>query len=138
MARNVRYEDIHVGDKASLSKTISEYDVYAFAGVTGDFNPVHVNAEFAKNSLFKQRIAHGMISAGLIWAVLGTELPGIDTIYMNQELSFLAPVLYGDTLTATVECIEKDDKKHRIIFRTTVTNQNDKLVTDGKARVMKR
>ena len=137
MARNVRYEDIHVGDKASLSKTISEYDVYAFAGVTGDFNPVHVNAEFAKNSLFKQRIAHGMISAGLISAVLGTELPGIDTIYMNQELSFLAPVLYGDTLTATVECIEKDDKKHRIIFRTTVTNQNDKLVTDGKARVMK-
>ena len=138
MARNVRYEDIHVGHKASLSKTISEYDVYAFAGVTGDFNPVHVNAEFAKNSLFKQRIAHGMISAGLISAVLGTELPGIDTIYMNQELSFLAPVLYGDTLTATVECIEKDDKKHRIIFRTTVTNQNDKLVTDGKARVMKR
>ena len=138
MARNVRYEDIHVGDKASLSKTISEYDVYAFAGVTGDFNPVHVNAEFAKNSLFKQRIAHGMISAGLISAVLGTELPGIDTIYMNHELSFLAPVLYGDTLTATVECIEKDDKKHRIIFRTTVTNQNDKLVTDGKARVMKR
>lgn len=138
MARNVRYEDIHVGDKASLSKTISEYDVYAFAGVTGDFNPVHVNAEFAKNSLFKQRIAHGMISAGLISAVLGTELPGIDTIYMNQELSFLAPVLYGDTLTATVECIEKDDKKHRIIFRTTVTNQDDKLVTDGKARVMKR
>ena len=138
MARNVRYEDIHVGDKASLSKTISEYDVYAFAGVTGDFNPVHVNAEFAKNSLFKQRIAHGMISAGLISAVLGTELPGIDTIYMNQELSFLAPVLYGDTLTATVECIEKDDKKHRIIFRTTVTNQNDKLVTDGKARIMKR
>ena len=138
MARNVRYEDIHVGDKASLSKTISEYDVYAFAGVTGDFNPVHVNAECAKNSLFKQRIAHGMISAGLISAVLGTELPGIDTIYMNQELSFLAPVLYGDTLTATVECIEKDDKKHRIIFRTTVTNQNDKLVTDGKARVMKR
>ena len=138
MARNVRYEDIHVGDKASLSKTISEYDVYAFAGVTGDFNPVHVNAEFAKNSLFKQRIAHGMISAGLISAVLGTELPGIDTIYMNQELSCLAPVLYGDTLTATVECIEKDDKKHRIIFHTTVTNQNDKLVTDGKARVMKR
>ena len=138
MTRNVRYEDIHVGDKASLSKTISEYDVYAFAGVTGDFNPVHVNAEFAKNSLFKQRIAHGMISAGLISAVLGTELPGIDTIYMNQELSFLAPVLYGDTLTATVECIEKDDKKHRIIFHTTVTNQNDKLVTDGKARVMKR
>lgn len=138
MARNIAYDDIHVGDRASVSKTISEHDVYAFAGVTGDFNPVHLNAEFAKNSLFKQRIAHGMISAGLISAVLGTELPGIDTIYMNQELSFLAPVLYGDTLTATVECIEKDDAKHRIVFRTTVTNQHDKLVTDGKARVMKK
>ncbi|MCI1750778.1 MaoC family dehydratase [Megasphaera cerevisiae] len=138
MARSVMYEDIHIGDKASLSKTISEHDVYAFAGITGDFNPVHINAEFAKKSLFKQRIAHGMLSAGLISAVLGTELPGVDTIYMNQELSFLAPVMYGDTLTATVECVEKDDNKHRIIFRTTVTNQDNKLVTDGKARVMKK
>ena len=138
MARNMSYADIKIGDQASLSKTITEYDVYAFAGVTGDFNPVHVNAEFAKKSLFKQRIAHGMISAGLISAVLGTELPGIDTIYMNQELSFLAPVLYGDTLTATIECVEKDDAKHRIIFKTTVTNQEGKVVTDGKARVMKK
>lgn len=138
MARNVAYDDIHIGDTAALSKTISEHDVYAFAGLTGDFNPVHVNAEFAKDSMFKERIAHGMISAGLISAVLGTELPGIDTIYMNQELSFLAPVMYNDTLTATVECIEKDDAKHRIVFKTTVVNQHGKVVTDGKARVMKR
>lgn len=138
MPRSVAYDDIHIGDKASMSKTISEHDVYAYAGVTGDFNPVHVNAEFAKDSIFGERIAHGMISAGLISAVLGTELPGIDTIYMNQNLSFLAPVKYGDTLTATVECLEKDDAKHRIIFKTTVTNQNGKIVTDGKARVMKR
>lgn len=138
MPRNVAYDDIHIGDKAAMSKTISEHDVYAYAGVTGDFNPVHVNAEFAKESIFGERIAHGMISAGLISAVLGTELPGIDTIYMNQNLSFLAPVKYGDTLTATVECLEKDDAKHRIIFKTTVTNQNGKIVTDGKARVMKR
>lgn len=135
MARDIKYEDIHIGDSASLSKTISEYDVYAYAGVTGDFNPVHVNTEFAKDSMFKQRIAHGMISAGLISAVLGTELPGVNTIYMNQTLSFLAPVMYGDTLTATVECKEKNDEKHRIIFRTTVTNQNGKLVTDGEAKV---
>ncbi|WP_301860645.1 MaoC family dehydratase [uncultured Megasphaera sp.] len=138
MARDIAYDDIHVGDSASLSKTISEYDVYAFAGVTGDFNPVHINAEFAKDSMFQQRIAHGMLSAGLISAVLGTELPGINTIYMNQSLSFLAPVLYGDTLTATVECKEKDDAKHRIIFKTTVTNQHGKIVTDGEARVMKK
>lgn len=138
MARNVAYDDIHIGDTAALSKTISEHDVYAFAGLTGDFNPVHINAEFAKGSMFKERIAHGMISAGLISAVLGTELPGIDTIYMNQEVSFLVPVMYNDTLTATVECIEKDDAKHRIVFKTTVVNQHGKVVTDGKARVMKR
>ncbi|MCH4166555.1 MAG: MaoC family dehydratase [Megasphaera sp.] len=138
MAQNVKYDDIHIGDAATVAKTISEHDVYAFAGVTGDFNPVHVNAEFAKGSMFKQRIAHGMISAGMISAVLGTELPGVDTIYMNQELNFLAPVFYGDTLTALVECIEKNDEKHRITFRTYVTNQHGKVVTDGKARVMKK
>ena len=138
MAQNIMYEDIHIGDSASLSKTISENDVYTYAGITGDFNPVHVDAEFAKNSMFKQRIAHGMISAGLISAVLGTELPGINTIYMDQTISFLAPVLYGDTLTATIECAEKDDTKHRIKFKTTVTNQNGTVVTDGMARVMKK
>ena len=138
MAQDIPYEHIHIGDTASLSKTITEHDVYSYAGITGDFNPVHVNAEFAKQSMFKQRIAHGMISAGLISAVLGTEMPGVNTIYMNQQLSFLAPVFYGDTLTATVECKEKNDEKHRIIFQTTVVNQNGKIVTNGEARVMKR
>ncbi len=138
MAQDIPYENIHIGDTASLSKTITEHDVYSYAGITGDFNPVHVNAEFAKQSMFKQRIAHGMISAGLISAVLGTEMPGVNTIYMNQKLSFLAPVFYGDTLTATVECKEKNDEKHRIIFQTTVVNQNGKIVTNGEARVMKR
>lgn len=138
MARDVAYDDIHIGDKASLSKTISEHDVYTFAGVTGDFNPVHVNEEFAKQTMFKGRIAHGMLSAGLISAVLSTELPGINTIYMNQELKFLAPVHYNDTLTAEVECLEKNDEKHRLVFRTTVTNQDGTVVTDGQARVMKK
>jgi 3-hydroxybutyryl-CoA dehydratase len=138
MAQNIAYKDIKIGDKASVSKTVSEHDVYAYAGVTGDFNPVHVNAEFAKTSMFKQRIAHGMISAGLISAVLGTELPGISTIYMGQDLKFLAPVFYNDTLTAEVECIEKNDEKHRLVFRTTVTNQDGKIVTDGKAMVTKK
>lgn len=138
MARDIKYEDIHVGDMASLSKTITEHDVYSYAGVTGDFNPVHVNKEFASRSMFKQRIAHGMISAGLISAVLGTEMPGINTIYMNQQLNFLAPVFYDDTLTATVECKEKNDEKHRIIFTTTVVNQDGNVVTNGEARVMKR
>lgn len=138
MAQDIAYADIKIGDTSSFAKTITEYEVNSFAGVTGDFNPVHINAEFAKTSLFKQRIAHGMLSAGLISTVLGTQLPGINTIYLGQELQFLAPVFLGDTLTATVECLEKDDAKHRLVFRTTVTNQDGKIVTDGKARVLKK
>lgn len=138
MAQDIAYADIQIGDTSSFAKTITEYEVNSFAGVTGDFNPVHINAEFAKTSLFKQRIAHGMLSAGLISTVLGTQLPGINTIYLGQELQFLAPVFLGDTLTATVECLEKDDAKHRLVFRTTVTNQDGKIVTDGKARVLKK
>ncbi|MDD4588112.1 MAG: MaoC family dehydratase [Heliobacteriaceae bacterium] len=138
MALDPKFVDIKVGDKASLSKTVTEHDVYTFAGLSMDFNPVHVNAEFAKNSMFKQRIAHGMISASYISAVLGTTLPGINTIYLGQELSFRAPVFIGDTITATVEVIEKIEAKNRLIFKTTATNQDGKVVTEGKATVMKK
>lgn len=138
MVLDVKYEDIKVGDTASMSKTVTEHDVYTFAGVSGDFNPVHINAEFAKNSLFKERIAHGMLSAGFISAVLGTALPGVNTIYLSQELAFKAPVKIGDTVTATVEVIEKIDAKNRIILKTVVTNQAGTVVTDGKATVMKK
>ncbi len=138
MIRDVKFADIKVGDTASMSKTISEYDVYAFAGLTGDFNPVHVNAEFAKDTMFKGRIAHGMLSVGMISAVLGTSLPGVNTIYLAQELSFKAPVKIGDTVTATVEVLEKIEGKNRVILRTTATTQDGTLVIDGKATVMKK
>lgn len=138
MVRDIAFTDLKVGDKASMTKTISESDVYAFAGVTGDFNPLHVDATFAKTTIFKERIAHGMLSAGLISAVLGTALPGANTIYMGQELAFRAPVKFGDTITATVELAEKIEAKHRLIFRTTVVNQDGTLVTDGKATMMKK
>ncbi len=138
MVRDVSFAEISIGDKASMTKTVSEHDVYTFAGVTGDFNPVHVNAEFAKGTMFKERIAHGMLSAGFISAVLGTSLPGTNTIYLGQELAFKAPVKIGDTVTATVEAIEKIPEKNRIIFRTTVTNQDGVLVVDGKATVLKK
>lgn len=138
MIRDVKFADIKVGDTASMSKTISEYDVYAFAGLTGDFNPVHVNAEFAKDTIFKGRIAHGMLSVGMISAVLGTSLPGVNTIYLAQELSFKAPVKIGDTVTATVEVLEKIEGKNRVILRTTATTQDGTLVIDGKATVMKK
>ncbi|MBT9176568.1 MAG: (R)-specific enoyl-CoA hydratase [Firmicutes bacterium] len=138
MFRDVKFADIKVGDTASMSKTISESDVYLFAGVTGDFNPVHINEEFAKTTMFKGRIAHGMLSVGFISAVLGTALPGVNTIYLAQELSFKAPVKIGDTVTATVEVLEKIDGKNRIILRTTATTQDGTLVIDGKATVMKK
>ncbi|MBT9155323.1 MAG: (R)-specific enoyl-CoA hydratase [Firmicutes bacterium] len=138
MFQDVKFADIKVGDTASMSKTISESDIYLFAGVTGDFNPVHINEEFAKTTMFKGRIAHGMLSVGLISAVLGTALPGANTIYLAQELSFRAPVRIGDTVTATVEVLEKIDGKNRIILRTTATTQDGTLVIDGKATVMKK
>ncbi len=135
MVRSTAFADIKVGDKASMTKTVSEYDIYTFAGVTGDFNPVHVNAEYAKTTMFKERIAHGMLTAGFISAVLGTALPGANSIYLGQELSFKAPVKIGDTITATVELLEKIEGKKRLILRTTVVNQDGVLVVDGKASV---
>lgn len=137
MAKGIPFAELKVGDKGSLSKTVSEYDIYAFAGITGDFNPIHVDAEFAKGTMFKERIAHGMLGAGFISAVLGTVMPGPTNVYLSQEIAFKAPVKIGDTVTATCELIEKIEAKKRLIFRTTVTNQNDVLVIDGKATVYK-
>lgn len=138
MIQDIKFADLKIGDKASMSKTVTEYDVYTFAGVTGDFNPIHVDTEFAKTTMFKERIAHGMLSAGFISAVIGTTLPGANSIYMGQELTFKAPVKIGDTVTATVEVIEKIEEKHRVILKTTVTNQAGTVVVDGKATMLKK
>ncbi|WP_434133826.1 MaoC family dehydratase [Sporomusa sphaeroides] len=138
MVQDIPFADLKIGDKASMSKTVSEYDVYAFAGITGDYNPVHIDAEYAKTTMFEERIAHGMLSAGFISAVIGTALPGANSIYMGQELIFKAPVKIGDTVTATVEVIEKIEAKKRVILRTTVTNQEGVLVVDGKATMLKK
>lgn len=131
------YYDLKIGDKASLSKTISESDIYQFAGITGDFNPLHVDAEYAKNSIFSERIAHGILTAGFISSVLAMKLPGSDTIYLSQNLIFRAPVRIGDTVIAEVEIIEKRDEKKIIRLRTQVRNQRDEIVIDGEAIVMK-
>jgi 3-hydroxybutyryl-CoA dehydratase len=131
------YEDIQIGDKASFTKTISESDVYQFAGITGDFNPVHVNSEFANQTIFKERVVHGILTAGFISAVLGMKLPGTDTIYLSQKVDFKAPVKIGDTVTAEVEVLEKKDSKKIIRLRTIVRNQLDEVVIDGEAVVMK-
>ena len=129
-------DTIELGDSASVTKTITETDIILYAGITGDMNPAHTNAEAAKNSMFGQRIAHGMLSAGLISAVLGMYLPGPGTIYMGQELKFTKPVYIGDTITATATVIEKITEKNRLILETTCTNQKGEVVIAGKATVM--
>lgn len=131
------FADIKVGDSASLSKTVTESDILTFAGLTMDYNPVHINAEYAKQSIFKERIAHGMLSAGFISAVLGTQLPGPNSIYLGQELKFTAPVKIGDTVTATATIIEKREDKRILKLQTTVTNQHGEVVVDGTAVIKK-
>ena len=128
-------DELSVGQTASFTKTISESDVYLFAGITGDFNPAHVNEAYAKNTAFKTRIAHGMLSAGLISNVLGNQLPGPGTIYMQQQLNFRAPVAIGDTVTATVEVVEILREKKRVRLKTVCSNQDGVVVLDGEALI---
>lgn len=121
-----------LGDKASFSKTITDADVTIFAGLTGDFNPVHIDSVYAKNTIFKNRIAHGMLGGSLVSAVLGTRLPGPGTIFMEQNLKFKMPVYIGDTLT--VEVIFKEvlnSKKGVIKLENQITNQEGSIVTEG-------
>ena len=125
-----------VGQSDSVTTTITETDDYLFAGITGDLNPAHVNETYAAGTRFKHRIAHGMLSAGLISAVLGTQLPGPGSIYMSQSLKFLAPVYLGDTITATATIKELIPEKNRAVLTTEVVNQEGKVVTAGEAMLL--
>lgn len=137
MAEEMTYESISIGDKESFTRTITEADIINFAGITGDYNPVHVNKEYARETMFKDRIAHGMLTASFISTVIGMKLPGANTIYMSQEVSFKAPVYIGDTVTAEVEVVDKKDDKKIIDLKTIIKNQDEKVVVDGSAKVMK-
>ncbi len=128
-------DKLQVGDVAEFAKTISETDIYLYAGITGDFNPAHVNEAYAKNTFFKTRIAHGMLAAGLISAVIANQLPGPGTIYLKQELNFLAPVHMGDTITGRVEVIEINAEKNRVRLKTTCSNQDGVMVISGEGIV---
>lgn len=128
--------EINIGDKASFQKTITETDVYLYAGITGDINPAHINEQVAKEGIFKERIAHGMLTAGLISAVLGVQLPGPGSIYLSQDLKFTAPVRFGDTIEARVEVVEVIKDKNRVKLSTTCVNQDDVVVLTGMALIM--
>lgn len=127
---------IKVGDKATYTRTVTEADVVMFGGVSGDLNPAHFNEEFSKKTLFKGRIAHGMLTASYISTVLGMSLPGPGTIYLSQDLKFRKPVHFGDTITAEVEVIAVNTEKNRVTLTTTCFNQKDDVVLTGQAVVM--
>ena len=128
----VNYDQISVGDSAWFEKTIAEADVHLFAGITGDFNPAHINQRYAQTSKFGARIAHGMLSGSLFSTVFGTKLPGPGAIYLSQTLRFTAPVLIGDTVKATVTVVEKLEKG-RVRFDCVATKQDDTVVITGEA-----
>ena len=132
---NTPYDALEVGQKASISKTVEERDVQLFAAVSGDNNPVHLDAAFAAETLFKERIAHGMFSGALISAAIACELPGPGTIYLGQQLRFTRPVKLGDTLSVELEVLEKLPKG-RVRLATRVFNQNAEQVVDGEAEVL--
>jgi len=134
--KGITIGEMKIGDNASFTKTVTETDIYLYAGVSGDFNPAHVNQTEAEKGMFGKRIAHGMLSAGFISAVLGTLLPGPGTIYMGQELRFTKPVYIGDTITATVTVAEMIPEKNRVKLETVCTNQNGDVVITGMATVM--
>jgi 3-hydroxybutyryl-CoA dehydratase len=134
MSNGFFFEDLSVGQTASLAKTITEADILMFSAVSMDTNPVHIDAEAAKASIFGERIAHGMLSASLLSAVLGTRLPGPGSLYMRQSLRFAAPVKIGQTVTATVEVTSLNPDKKRATLKTICTVAGE-LVIEGEAYV---
>jgi 3-hydroxybutyryl-CoA dehydratase len=131
-----RIDGLQVGQAAEMAKTVTEADIALFAGVTGDFSPVHVDAVAASQSRFGERIAHGMLSAGFISAVIAMRLPGPGSIYLSQSLRFTKPVRIGDTVTTRVEVVEVMAPKRRLRLATVCRNQNGETVVEGEAVVM--
>lgn len=129
------FAEIQVGDKASSWKTVLEKDVRLFAEVSGDYNPLHLDEEYAGTTCFRQRIAHGMLAGGVLSGVLGNKLPGPGTIYLSQTINFKAPVFLGDSIMAEVEVVEKIPAKKRLRLKTVCFNQEGKVVLEGEAVV---
>lgn len=124
------------GTIARMERLITEEDIQSFARLSGDYSPIHMDEEYAKNTRFKGRIAHGMLTAGFISAVLGTQLPGDGTIYLSQTLKFMAPVRIGETVVVEVEVVEMDTAKNRARLKTTGRTEQAGTVVEGEALVM--
>lgn len=127
---------LQIGATASRTRTITDAAIRAFAEASGDTNSIHLDEAYAATTPFGRRIAHGMLTASIISAILGNDLPGVGTIYLGQDVKFKAPVFIGDTVTATVELIKYREDKRIATFRTTVHNQDGVLVVEGEAVVI--
>jgi 3-hydroxybutyryl-CoA dehydratase len=130
------YEELEIGDEASFSKTITETDLVLFAGISGDFNPIHMNEEFARQTPFKKRIAHGALPYSLIAPVLGMKLPGLGTVLVEIRCCFKAPTFIGDTITATATVAERIQEKRWVRMDLHWTNQRGESVAAGEAVVV--
>lgn len=133
---NYTYEEITIGQTASYSKSLTEKDILLFAAVSGDTNPVHLDAEFAATTIFNERIAHGMWTGGLISAAIALQLPGPGSVYLGQSLSFRAPAKLGDTITINLEVTDKQEKKKTVTLACEAVNQKGKVIVNGTADVM--
>jgi len=133
---NYTFDEIQLGQKARYSKRIEENDILLFAHVSGDVNPVHLNAEFAASTRFKEPIAHGMLTGAIVSAAIAMELPGPGSIYLGQSLRFRLPVKPGDTITIELEVLEKTEKLHSVKLACKAVNQSGKVVASGEADVM--
>ncbi|OGL17285.1 MAG: hypothetical protein A3K12_02645, partial [Candidatus Rokubacteria bacterium RIFCSPLOWO2_12_FULL_71_19] len=129
-------DGIQVGDAAEVARLAADGDITDFVDAVGDHNPIHADCEYAATTMFKERIAPGIWTAGLISAVIGTRLPGPGAIYLSQDLKFLKPVMFGDTITARAEVLEVNREKNRLRLRTVCTNQRGEPVLTGEALVM--
>jgi 3-hydroxybutyryl-CoA dehydratase len=130
------YDEISIGQTASFSKQVEEQDIQMFSAASGDVNPIHLDETFAAGSMFKQRIAHGMLTGAVISAALAMELPGPGTIYLGQSLRFSRPVMIGDRITAHLEVTAKRDDKKIVTLACVVSNQDGKTVASGEAQVI--
>lgn len=127
---------IRVGDTAELSKTITDEDVRTFADLTGDHNPVHLDEDYASQTRFKRRVAHGMLTASLISSALANKLPGEGTVYLSQSLKFVAPVYLDDTVTARVTVTDVREDKPIAMLETVCLNQRGETLVKGEAVVL--
>jgi len=130
-----KYEDIRIGQHAEYVRTVTSEDIEMFGQVSGDYNPLHFNEDWAKTTMFKGRIAHGILTATYVSTVIGMKLPGPGTIYLSQSMKFRRPVRIGDTITARVEVIDKNDERELLTLKTVCINQEDKVVLDGESIV---